>query len=371
MQKKLIALAVTGLLSTGAYAQSSAVTVYGVADLSFDVVKTSGGPAGAQTGSFTRVSSNSSYIGFKGTEDLGNGLKALFQFETGVNADQGGLFTGAAKRDTFVGLSGNFGTVKLGELTTATRALGLAMDVNAGASGIGDNKALLSSGRIGVTDFDARQANTIQYVTPSVAGFNASLAYISGENKSAKGVAGTAAQRNTNGFDLGLNYNSGPILVGLAYAQEKDKDILDSKARNMRVAGAYDFGVASVRLIWDSVKDKNNTGLSVKQNVWGLGGTYNVVPNGKLIAQYYKAQDIKTNAGKISDTGAKMFEIGYEHSLSKRTMLKLVYARINNDYDATTGVGGGFDFYNNGTGRVGPFSGIDPSGFQVGIRHSF
>ena len=129
MQKKLIALAVAGLVSTGAYAQS-AVTVYGVADLSFDSVSTSGGVAGAKTGSYTRVSSNSSYIGFKGTEDLGNGLKAVFQFENGVGADTGAMFNSA--RDTYAGLSGAFGDIKLGTLTTPTRALGSAVDVNAG-----------------------------------------------------------------------------------------------------------------------------------------------------------------------------------------------------------------------------------------------
>jgi predicted porin len=76
MQKKLIALAVAGLASTGAFAQAN-VTVYGVADASFDVVRTSN--AVNELGNTTRVSTNSSLIGFKGAEALGNGLTAVFQ----------------------------------------------------------------------------------------------------------------------------------------------------------------------------------------------------------------------------------------------------------------------------------------------------
>ena len=165
MQKKLIALAVAGLASTAAFAQTN-VVVYGVADGTFDYVWQSGSKlqsqsesatfnnAGVLTGSTssisrqdndvdaTRVSANSSYIGFKGSEDLGNGLKALFQYEMTVRFDAG---TGpTADRDSFVGLShANAGTVVLGNLTGPTRALGAALDVNPGATGIGANSGLI------------------------------------------------------------------------------------------------------------------------------------------------------------------------------------------------------------------------------------
>ena len=89
MQKKLIALAVAGLASTGAFAQAN-VTVYGVADATFDVVRASNVKDGYDLGNTTRVSSNSSYIGFKGAEALGNGLTAVFQVESGVDFAAGG-----------------------------------------------------------------------------------------------------------------------------------------------------------------------------------------------------------------------------------------------------------------------------------------
>lgn len=358
MQKKLIALAVAGLVSTGAYAQT-AVTVYGVADLSFDSVKTSGGvAAGDQTGSSTRVSSNSSYIGFKGSEDLGNGLKALFQFETDVNADNGGLFTGAAKRDTFVGVDGAFGTVKLGTLTTPTRALGTATDVNAGAASIGKNTALINQ-----AGFDARQNNTVVYSSPSFAGFSVAAAYVSGENKSIDRAQGTAAEQDRRAWDLGATYNNGPILVGVAYVQDKARDFIDSETKNTRVAGAYDFGVATVRALWNQAKFEDNAGTDAKVSAWGLGGTFNVTPAGKIVAQYYKAGDVKVSGNSVANTGAKQYELGYEHSLSKRTLVKVIYARVDNESAAN------YNFGSNGLNNV--TAGVDASGLQIGLRHSF
>jgi hypothetical protein len=103
------------------------------------------GDANNDLGNTTRVSTNSSYIGFKGAEALGNGLTAVFQFESGVGFDNAGTL--GATRDSFVGVAGGFGTVVLGNLTGPTRALGGAVDVNSGATGIGANSALL--GKLG------------------------------------------------------------------------------------------------------------------------------------------------------------------------------------------------------------------------------
>lgn len=354
MQKKLIALAVAGLVSTGAFAQSSAVTVYGVADLSFDVVKTSGGAANSQTGSYSRVSSNSSYLGFKGTEDLGNGLKALFQFETAVSADTGATF--GANRDTYAGLGGAFGDIKLGTLTTPTRALGAAVDVNAGWAGIGTNGVLTDSLGLGVNN---RQANTAMFTSSNFSGFSGALAYISGENK----AANNAAKADRRAWDLGLNYNNGPILVGFTYFNNKYRDGVNAQDKNTRLAGAFDFGVGSVRALWNQSKQENNAGLDNKQTTWGLGGTFNAAPNGKVIAQFYKLNDVKINGNSAANTGAKLYEIGYEHSLSKRTILKAIYARVNNESAAA------YNFANNAANNV--FAGNDPSGLQIGIRHAF
>ncbi|KYC29401.1 putative Outer membrane porin protein 32 [Sterolibacterium denitrificans] len=357
MQKQLITLAISGLIATGAQAQSN-VTVYGVADLSFDSVSTSGGTLpGSRTGNYTRVSSNSSYLGFKGSEDLGNGLRALFQFESSVNVDTntaGSSLLGAA-RDSYVGLeTASLGTLKLGTLSTPTRSLGTAIDVNAGATSIGANSGLINN-----LGFDSRQANTIRYDTPVLAGFSAAFAYIAGENKTTDGAATPA---NRSAWDLGMNYKAGPWMAGLTHVQKKEGDAADTRFRNSRIATAYDFGTGSIRVLWNQDRDES-LGASTRQTVWGLGGTFNATPNGKLIAQYYRANDRSGNA--TSDEGARLFELGYEHSLSKRTMLKLIYARIDNDGNAT------FNFGSNGVRNVTGQPGVDPRGLQIGVRHSF
>jgi predicted porin len=402
MQKKLIALAVAGLASTGAFAQAN-VTVYGVADATFDVVKVSG-DAVNDLGNTTRVSTNSSYIGFKGAEALGNGLTAVFQFESGVGFDNAGTL--GATRDSFVGVAGGFGTVVLGKLTGPTRALGGAVDVNSGATGIGTNGALLgklggylTSSGVGATGalpsgiagtpgtdstavttqckasttcvslFDDRWTNAIAYVSPTFYGLSGTFAYVANENKNFQG----GAKANTTGFDAGLKYANGPIMAAVTYNAVSLGNAAKTDISDFRVGASYDFGMASIRGIFDRARADHFGGAGYTQNVFGLGGTFNVTPAGKIIGQFYYADDYKTNGKDAKDTGAKLFEIGYEHSLSKRTILKAVYAHLNNDANA------GYDFGINAAG-VNSVSGAGPTfstvgatvqGVQLGLRHSF
>lgn len=392
MQKKLIALAVAGLASTGAFAQAN-VTVYGVADATFDVVKIAG-DANNELGNTTRVSANSSYIGFKGAEALGNGLTAVFQLESGVAFDGQGsgsptANTLGATRDTFVGVAGGFGTVVLGKLTGPTRALGGAIDVNSGATGIGSNGALL--GKLGnnlvsggdnntsatcarsstcVSIFDDRWKNAIAYVSPTFAGLNATIAYVANENKTFHGQEPAA---NVRGYDAGLKYANGPIMAAVTYNAVSMGNAAKTDISDFRVGASYDFGMASIRGIFDRARADHFDGAGYTQNVFGLGGTFNVTPAGKIIGQFYYADDYKTNGKDAKDTGAKLFEIGYEHSLSKRTILKAVYAHLNNDAKA------GYDFGINaagvnsvsGAGSTFSTAGATVQGVQVGLRHSF
>ncbi len=403
MQKKFIALAVAGLVSGAAFAQSN-VTIYGVADSTFDVVKSSGADAtvtntgtaaapvytatdGRNLGNMTRVSTNSSYIGFKGVEALGNGLNAVFQFESAVGFDVAGTF--GATRDSFVGLSGGFGTVVAGNLTGPTRALGASLDVFSGATGIGANTALL--GKLGnattfgvdssnnivnsgcgrsatcTSLFDTRWKNAVAYVSPNLGGVTLTAAYVANENKSQNDFT----KIDTKGYDVGAVYKNGPIMAGLTYNHVSVGNDDNTKAKDLRLGGSYDFGVATVRLAFDQVKLDSNGADTLKQNVWGIGGTYNVTAAGKLVAQYYQAKDLKEGGTSLDKTGAKLFALGYEHSLSKRTLLKATYSRLANDENA------GYDFGINSVGvnatgstPVGTY-GATLSGFQVGVRHSF
>jgi predicted porin len=360
MQKKLIALAVAGLVSGGAFAQSN-VTIYGVADVTFDFVKSTGATAaGFDLGNRTRVSSNSSLIGFKGSEDLGNGVKALFQFESSVAADVGGGPAGG--RDTYAGLTGGFGTVVGGLLTGPTRALGAKLDPFAGATGITVNGGLLGKlgGGAGASTFDTRWSNAVAYISPSFSGLTATGAYVSGENKTRNGLDGTGGQANTKGYDIGLNYENGPIVAGITYNAVKFGDIINSKTNDLRAAFKYDFGVATVGLLYDRVKEQDDTFGSFKRTAWFIPVTFSLTPNGKIIGQFGKAG----NVSGTSNTGAKQFSFGYEHALSKRTLVKAVYSQIKNKENAN------YDFGTNAV-TAAPVAGADPQGFQFGIRHTF
>ena len=149
MQKKIVALAVAGL-STAAFAQTN-VTIYGVADVSVQGISASQSKSTTDAaGNVMALQSNSSLIGFKGTEDLGNGLKGLFQLETGLDlagnqrgsdadaavsvASNNGLFS-SGMRDSFVGLNSKYGTVQAGYISTPFRSSLVSFAVEPGATG--------------------------------------------------------------------------------------------------------------------------------------------------------------------------------------------------------------------------------------------
>jgi len=247
MQKKLIALAVAGL-STAAFAQTN-VTIYGVADVSAQGTSMTTGTARGtgnglnydeETGEFSpkstygtgkvpaggafNLKNNSSLIGFKGTEDLGNGLKGLFQVETNVNATGGGNGPQFASgnsafgslRDTYVGLNSKFGTVLGGYLSTPFRSTLTSFDVMPGATGDGRIENLLGKVRMGgqslgfgpgstgfVQADSSVRATALAFALPTMYGFNGSIAYTGsgnngGNNQTAMSVTVAYPWHRTN-----------------------------------------------------------------------------------------------------------------------------------------------------------------------------
>ncbi|MDI6747856.1 MAG: porin [Rhodocyclaceae bacterium] len=424
MQKKIIALAVAGLVSGAAFAQTN-VTVYGVADASFESASVSGAAYNSNLNrdGFRRVNTNSSLIGFRGTEDLGGGLKAIFQFESGANFDSaGGLSLG---RDSFVGLVSNFGTVRLGNLTGPTRALGANVDLNAGSTTPGANSSLIGkvlggnamvAGTTAVTGavantyaigdaynngaagynsstFDTRLTNAIAYSSPSFAGFTLQGAYSVGENKNLDTNNNTPREVDTKTYDVGVIYNNGPIYAGLTHGKvDANRDATYASCAVVsnlgtcvaeatsitRLAGKYTLpGGHQVAALWERNRAEYNApaniaalgvaapGFNVTQSVWGLGGKFVVTPALALIGQYYKAKDASiSNSADDGDTSAKLWQLGAEYSLSKRTMVKAAYVQMNNGDDVANdfnvgAVGGGF-----GTGAKLKV-------WSLGLRHTF
>lgn len=424
MPRKLIALALAAL-SGAALAQSN-VTVYGTLHGNFDVISVSGGTgaAAANTPTFNRVTSTSSLLGFKGKEKLGDGLAAIFQYEVSMNLDAGGgnpLFGTA--RNSFVGLdSTGWGTFKLGNFEGPSRAFESEIDLSVNGYGPGTNGGIDSGravvGKMGgllkgsagtlatqsvpsttrsgstASPFDIYYANAISWTSPKISGFQAVALYSANENKDEL----AATRINTSLYDLGLSYDQGPLRLSLTNASIRLRNQDDGTAapttlserwgdnfrsNETRLGARYKFSVASIGFLWTHNRtqaDANalagriaaTNGLNLKQNVWGINGSYNVTDHSRVIAQAFRAEDISGRLGNgtkpLSATGATFYTFGYEHSLSKRTLLRAVYAHLKNDTNAGNW-NGGYDFGNSGTGFAGPERTL--AGLQMGLRHTF
>ena len=382
MQKKLIALAIAGLASAPVFAQTN-VTVYGVVDATVESVKASGGDVLTEIDRRTRVTSNSSLIGFRGTEDLGNGLKALFQIESSISGDTGGGTL--AGRDTFVGLTGGFGTLQLGKLTTIMRAAGAKVDFNPAATGIGFQAA--TYGTIGgiKTGIDERINNSVMYTTADFSGFKGQFAYSAGENRVSPDVNGGEGL-NSQSYQLAGAYENGPLYVSAGYAVAQDPQVVTSilggsafgisdKLKDARIAAKYTFpSNTSVSALYDRAKYEASSALGdteVKRNAWMVGAEQKFGGNQAVYLQYARSQELDGDAcdfDACDNTEFSQWTLGYTYSLSKRTMVKAYYTRLNNDK------GSAADFYLSGVNGSSGFlkaDGQDASGFGVGLRHTF
>ena len=364
MKKTLISLAVAAaLVPAAAMADTSNVTVYGKVDVSYDRLDND-----AETGGF--VSSNHTRLGFKGSEDMGDGLKAVFQYETAVDLDSTTTF--GAARDTFAGVSGNFGAVTLGRQPWTNLFKG---DADFFIDGIGGPSVWLDAGK-------PRANNTIKYATPNMNGFNASLTYITPGGRTGNGTANTvaapgvgngtleAAQMNPgntteSSYALRAAYNNGPLFAALTYLDDADNAATpDSKTTSL--AASYAFGPGKVAAQWVKVKNVNNNAGADDVRYWTLGGNYKVTANGTVKVNYTDVNKGGTTT-TASNAGADMIAIGYDHALSKRTSVYATYARANNDSAGTYTVTGAT--HGAATGAIA--AGKDASGISLGMVHDF
>lgn len=365
MKKKLVTIAIAAAFAPAvAMADTSNVIVYGVAHVSVDSVS---GNATQVATKRLGVNSNSSRLGVKGSEDIGDGLKAVFQFETGVNltggtgvndgnglATTGTMFSGA--RDTFAGVSGNFGTITLGRQALANQWV---YDSNYFADQLG-NAAIFTDARQG-----GRANGMIIYKSNNMNGFNAALSYIPGSSLS---NASPSTTEGKNSYGLKLNYAASGITANFGYFNLGTKVIatgVQTDSKPLTLAAGYDFGKGVVSAQY--VKDKLDVGsVSTTQNIYNIGGKYNLSGNSVIKAQYSKAND---RTGAVN-SGASMFALGYDYNFSKRTTIYASYAKTSNDTN------GGFDVdsYAHGVanGRIAATGGTqDPNAFGVGIVHKF
>ena len=359
MNKKLVALAVTGALAlpVAAQAQTANVTLYGRVHMDVEVVN--GRQVSGSNPNVFRVSSNSSRFGIRGTEALSGGLNAIFQIESGVPADVGGGTL--AGRDTFVGLQGAWGTARMGLFHAPyDRINDIFGSVPTYQTGILGSAGIWAQGSTSKANggFDDRLANSVRYDTPNMSGITASIQYGAGENAVHTGV-----------LSAGIFYNNGPIELGLAQ-QHNEKfrgPTLDDDAYS--VSGAYNFGFIRPAVVYEHLKYETPTG-NLKRNFWGVSVTA-PVGVGTVYALYGRANDGTGGAAngtrvgglaKGSDSSASMYEISYTYPLSKRTVVYAGYVKIENDSNAS---------YNFGVNNYPTAIGGKPGGFILGASHSF
>ncbi|MGO9445944.1 MAG: porin [Thiobacillaceae bacterium] len=379
MQKKLITLALASAFAVPAFAATSNVDIYGQFDVSYsyvDGINSNPAPTGVST-SANRVDSNVSRIGLKGSEDLGDGLAAIWQWEQGINLDAGAESSGktafGTQRDTFVGLKGGFGTVLGGTHNTPYKDGTGSLDPFADEAG--DYNAIIGTFE-GYNTSDLRLGNVLAYVTPTFSGLTAAVA------TSFLKETGMDNHGNTPSAYTGtVMYANGPLFADVGYEQANDVGttigLSDVTIKSWKVGAGYTLDALTVNALYDHIELDNRLpgGGSVDRGAWGLNGVYNIGNIGLKLG-FYDAMDVSGNNVNGSNTGAKLYEGGVDYNLSKRTKLYAVYARTANDANATYCVGGGQDAGFGGSGlNSGNVCSTTPgqaeSIFSLGMRHAF
>lgn len=380
MNKKLVAVAVAGVLAAplAAQAQTANVTLYGRLNLTAEVV--SAKQSDDSKGNYFRVNSNSSRLGVRGTESLGGGLNAIFQLESSINGDSGGGTL--AGRETFVGLQGGWGTVKIGNFLAPLDDIHpIFGNVPTLTTSILSTASVWAQGGLAKTagGFDARLGNSVRYDSPKVSGFSGSVQV---SQYDTSGGYGTDAQQRAHAYVLstGGYYNNGPIQAGLAYEANNNVRGIGLDDYDMSLAGAYNFGAFRLGGVWERLKYDVPSG-DVKRDYFGISGTFNLGP-GQVYLYVAKALDGKGSACDINEVGctraagavggvargnntsANEWEVSYTYPLSKRTLTYVGYHYIDNDKNAA------YNFNINAISGTAA-SGFKPSGFVVGVVHFF
>jgi predicted porin len=369
MNKKLVALAVAGVLSAplAAQAQTANVTLYGRLNITLEGVNQSSAGTGISESTIYRVSSNSSRLGVRGTESLGGGLNAIFQIESSISGDAGGGTL--AGRETFVGLQGGWGTVKVGNFLAPYDDIHpIFGNVPTLTTSILSTASIWAQGPSSKAQggFDARLGNSIRYDSPNIAGFTGSIQASTNEN-TFHGMI----------YSMGGYYNAGPFQAGLAYERNQSArgDGLNDDA--ISVAGGWNFGIGRVAGVYERLKYDVAAGGDLKRDFYGISGTFNLGP-GQLYAFWGHANDGKGSSADGSqvgglvrgaDTSSDEYTISYTYPLSKRTLTYVGYVKIDNDNNAR------YTFNINPLNQSAVTGGLigqgKPQGLVAGIVHFF
>ncbi|MBS0390319.1 MAG: porin [Proteobacteria bacterium] len=355
MQKNLIAALAVGTACGGAWAQS--ITLSGLVDAYVGSMQSSGSK---RVSAVNSSGMSTSWWGMEGREDLGGGLKAEFKVGGYLRNDTGatGRFNGNEtffSRNAYVGLAGDFGTVRLGRdgapnfLPTALfNAFGDSFTFSPIV--VHANVPLFNgTGWESVNAGDTGWSNQIRYTTPNFGGLTGNLHYQFGE------VAGNNSNRNIGASFLYFQGRFG--LGGFVHRVRMDNPLAGtvgniklgfSQQDAWMLSGKAGWGQANFYANYEQAKNNNYAGApgEAKSKTWSLSADY-AVGQGKVLAGFASTKWTGTPGVVLDGRKRDTLSLGYDHNLSKRTDLYAVYMN-----DKITG-------FNNG------------NSYAVGVRHRF
>lgn len=357
MKQTIFRGAVLGLLASPACVHAEAVQPYGRLNLAMEDVRASGGASAG------RLSNYRSVLGVRGGEDLGNGLRLVFQVEGTLSPDTG---AGAiAARDTRVGLAGDWGTLFGGNWTTpynsATSSLDPFYPTTAGYMSImGNGSAATANNASDTNSFDRRQQNSVHYWSPAWHGLTLRLAHGLNEERPASGARPSLSSG-------ALIYENGGLYAAMAHERHHAYRGPGLEDRAAKLAAAYRFG--TLRLAGAVEWLRYETAGGTLERVSGfLSLTKQFGPHGLQLAIAKAGNGKGSTTEKVgfvragSATGAVHATLGYDLALSNRTSLFVFHTRLRNDAH------GVYDFAING---LDGGAGATASGTALGMRHAF
>lgn len=402
MQKKILVLALSAGLAgpLTAWADNGNFTFYGTADVSYDRINTGNGTTTANgatpvTGVTKRVvSSNVSKFGFKGSEDLGEGMSAVWQIEQQINIDNsanscaattipattvpagGGTVPAAtvpactanngifATRNTYAGLkSESLGTVLFGRHDTPYKMSTRKLDVF--GDNIADNRALL--GNKSNKGFELRPTDILAYLSPAFSGINAAIATVNLTESNTK-----STDKSDSLLSLAVMYDVAPFYASLARESHKlDTVAADAKESATRLGFGFKPGDIELGLVYEKTTDNFGTGTNAGLNTLGhtasyVSGKYNM-GNSAMKFAYGKSGVLGSGTAETKDSGAKQISVGYDQGLSKRTKLYALYTKITNG----KGINYGFSQSSSAGSSSNAGYGTSPSALSLGLKHTF
>jgi predicted porin len=344
-------LAISAGVCTTAHAQSS-YNLYGVVDLSIASMQLSGTQGSADNKHLTKVDGNNmitSYIGLKGVEDLGDGLKAGFVMEAFLRPDTGASgrndASGTAKADPFwsrasnVYLQGGFGKLVLGRQIDPVYAQMVAYNPFGGAFGLSPAIRLSFNNKWGNDKGDSGWSNAVSYATPNMGGLTLSTA--------AQAAEVTDGSEGSS-YSLAANYVSGPLAVGGVWqtvrsVEAPKLDLAKGQRQTFGLANlSYDAGFAKFFAEYGKMGNHGFTGgTRINTMMYQLGASVPVTATGKVLASFGQSKEKPVEGGTTPKTLHNILTLAYDHFLSKRTD---TYVAVMMDNEKLNGYKKGYSY---------------------------